>query len=512
MNAADYLLERADGDRIALIDASAQHTYGDLRRACGAVAAALHKGGVRPGDRVGLLAGNSPFWVASYLSILKLGAVCVPLSTFLSPPDLHELMAQAGCHALCLQRRHARRLGASFRPEPYLIVSDETLESTPQPCEYWPAADAALKETSLAALMLTSGTTARPRLVMVSHGNIRANAESIIASLGLTRDSRILAVLPFFYCFGTSLLHTHLRVGGSLVLSESFAYPEATLDLLQSTECTGFAGVPSTYQTLLRNSSFRERSLPALRSVQQAGGRLPDVLIRELADVLPSAEIFIMYGQTEATARLSCLAPAMLLTKLGSIGRGIPGVDLQVMGEDGKAVRPGQVGEIVARGANITLGYLDEPDASAEKFVDGALRTGDLATVDEDGFVYIVDRKADFIKCYGHRVSSQQVEAVILKHPEVVVAAVVGVSDEEQGEAIVAFVTPRDGASLTPECILEYCRRQLPRHMVPSGILVLPRMPMNANGKIVKAELRSLAASKFGKGEGALSSETKPIL
>jgi len=511
MNAADYLLECADAQRIALIEASAKHTYGDLRRACGSIAAALRERGVGYGDRVGLLAGNSLFWAASYLSILKLGAVCVPLSTFLTPSGLHEAMAQAGCRALCLQRRHLRRLGSSFNPESLLVLSDETIDVASQASEALLAPERTFDTASLAALMLTSGTTARPRLVMVTHGNILANTESIIDSLSLTRDSRIMAVLPFFYCFGTSLLHTHLRVGGSLVLSESFAYPEATLDLLESTECTGFAGVPSTFQTLLRNSSFREREFPALKSIQQAGGRLPEVLIRELADALPGADIFIMYGQTEATARLSCLPPAMLLTKLGSIGRGIPGVELHVMGEDGKAVRPGQVGEITARGANITLGYLDEPDASAEKFVDGALRTGDLATVDEDGFVYIVDRKADFIKCYGHRVSSQQVEAGVLKHPEVVVAAVVGVPDEEQGEAIVAFVTLRDGVSATPEGILEHCRRQLPRHMVPSAVLVLPRMPMNANGKIVKAELRGLAASRFGKGAGALSSETKPV-
>jgi len=512
MNAADYLLERAEPGRIALIDTSAQHTYGDLRRACESMLAALHERGIGPGDRVGLLAGNSLFWAASYLSILRLGAVCVPLSTFLSPSGLQEAMAQAGCRALCLQRRHLRRLGASSAAGSLPLVSDETIDAGWAAREAWPATDPTFDTASLAALVLTSGTTAKPRLVMVSHGNILANTESIIESLGLTGDSRIMAVLPFFYCFGTSLLHTHLRVGGSVVLGESFAYPETILDLLQATECTGFAGVPSTFQTLLRNSSFRERAFPTLRSVQQAGGRLPEVQIRELVDALPGADVFIMYGQTEATARLSCLAPGMLPTKLGSIGRGIPGVDLQVVGEDGNSVRPGQVGEIVARGANITLGYLDEPDASAEKFVDGALRTGDLATVDEDGFIYIVDRKADFIKCYGHRISSQQVEAGVLKHPEVVVAAVVGVPDEAQGEAIVAFVMLRDGACVTPDGILEHCRRQLPRHMVPSAVLVLPRMPMNANGKIVKAELRSLAASRYGKGVGGLSSETKPIV
>lgn len=511
MNAADYLLECAEDDRIALIDTTAQCSYRDLRQACRKVAVGLQEKGVVAGDRVGLLASNSLFWIASYLATLKLGAVCVPLSTFLSHSGLQELVAQAGCRALCLQRRHARRLGASFSSRPLQILSDEILGATAGSAGSWPAADTAFDDGSLAALMFTSGTTARPRLVMVSHGNIRANTESIVASLGITHDDRIMVVLPFFYCFGTSLLHTHLRVGGSQVLSDTFAYPETTLDLMQSTECTGFAGVPSTYQTLLRNSSFRERSFPALKTIQQAGGRLPEVLIRELAQVLPAAEIFIMYGQTEATARLSCLPSQLLLTKLGSIGRGIPGVALQVIGEDGKLVVPGQVGEIVARGGNITLGYLDEPCASAEKFVAGALHTGDLAAVDEDGFVYIVDRKADFVKCHGHRVSSQQVEAVIVTLPEIVVAAVVGIPDEEQGEAIVAFVQIRDGASLTPDSILAHCRQNLPRHMVPSAVLLLARMPMNANGKILKAELRSLAASRFGTGEAQLSSETKPV-
>jgi acyl-CoA synthetase (AMP-forming)/AMP-acid ligase II len=511
MNAADYLLERAEGDRIAMIETAAQYCYHDLRRACRQIAAGLREEGVGAGDRVGLLAGNSLFWVASYLAILKLGAVCVPLSTFLSPSGVQELLAMAGCRALCLQRRHARRLGASFRPGTLRILSDEVLGAEPGAAGYWPAKDEAFEDRSLAVLMATSGTTAKPHLVMVTHGNIRANTESIIASLGLSNSDRVMVVLPFFYCFGTSLLHTHLRVGGSLALSDSFAYPEATLDMLQSAECTGIAGVPSTYQTLLRNSSFRERTFPALKIIQQAGGRLPEVLIRELADAVPEAAIFIMYGQTEATARLSCLPSSLLKAKMGSIGRGIPGVELQVIGENGEQVRPSQVGEIVARGDNIAVGYLDEPGASAVKFIDGALHTGDLATVDEDGFVYIVDRKSDFIKCYGHRVSSQQVEGDILQLPDVVAAAVVGVPDEEQGEAIVAFVTLRAGSTISAESILEHCRRHLARHMVPSRAVVIPRMPVNANGKILKADLRAMAASGMGVGAAQLSSVKRSV-
>ena len=246
--------------------------------------------------------------------------------------------------------------------------------------------------------MFTSGTTAKPRAVRITHRNIQANTSSIIEYLDLSADDRMLAILQFYYCFGASLLHTHLRVGGSLALANSFVYPEVVLDLMVAAECTGFAGVPSTYQTLLRNSTFPKRQIQSLRKVQQAGGKLQTVLIQELVQAVPNGQVYVMYGQTEATARLSYLPPELLKTKLGSIGRGIPGVTLRVMNESGTEINPGEVGEIYAWGDNVSPGYLDDPEASAQKFVDGVLHTGDLATVDEDGFIYVVDRKADFIK------------------------------------------------------------------------------------------------------------------
>ena len=273
-------------------------------------------------------------------------------------------------------------------------------------------------------------------------------------------------------------------------MCNTFAYPETVLDMLNSAECTGLAGVPSTYQTLLRNTTFPNRQYKSLRKVQQAGGKLPTVFIQELADALPYAQIFVMYGQTEATARLSFLPPSLLGNKLGSIGRGIPGVDLQVIDETGNIVRPGEVGEIIARGDNISPGYFNDPEASAEKFIGGALHTGDLAKVDEDGYIYIVDRKSDFIKSYGHRVSSQEIEAHILELTDVVAAAAIGVPDDIQGEAIKVFVTLRKGTGLSPEEILDFCRQRMARHMVPKEIIVIDNLPTNAHGKIVKTALR----------------------
>lgn len=205
-----------------------------------------------------------------------------------------------------------------------------------------------------------------------------------------------------------------------------------------------------------------------------------------------------MYGQTEATARLSYLPPELLTGKLGSIGRGIPGVALKVLDGAGAQVEPGQTGEIVAWGDNISPGYWCDAEATAEKFVHGALRTGDLATVDQDGFIFIVDRKSDFIKSFGYRVSSQQVEACILELSEIVAAAVVGVPDLQRGEAIVAFVTLREGADLKPNDILSHCAAHLAHHMRPKLVVVLEHLPVNPQGKVMKTELRKRALAEAG--------------
>jgi acyl-CoA synthetase (AMP-forming)/AMP-acid ligase II len=342
--------------------------------------------------------------------------------------------------------------------------------------------------------MFTSGTTAKPRLVQVTHRNIQANTNSIIEYLDISEKDRILSVLQFFYCFGTSLLHTHLRAGGSITMATSFVYPEVILNMMEETACTGFAGVPSTYQTLLRNSTFPRREMKDLRKLQQAGGKLQNVLIEELISSAPQAKVFVMYGQTEATARLSYLPPELLGTKLGSIGKGIPGVTLKVLGEDGSPVRPTEVGEIIAWGENISPGYWNAPEDSAVKFMDSALHTGDLATVDDDGWIYVVDRKADFIKSYGYRVSSQRIEECILELPDVVAAAVIGEPDLVRGEAIWAFVVQRSGVTLTPGEIIAHCGSRLANYMVPKEVVFLDHLPMNAHGKIVKNELRKLAS------------------
>jgi acyl-CoA synthetase (AMP-forming)/AMP-acid ligase II len=487
LSTSDYLLAAGEAQAPAVVDNGHTYTYADLRRAAGRLVAELASRDLPPGSRVGILAANSFFWVAAYLAALR-GHVAVPLSARANPDDIETQLAWAGCSALFADRPHRRRLGDSVGGLP--VITEEAIDGEgdwPEPVVVDPDADA--------ALMFTSGTTAGPKAVRLTHRNLQANTASIVSYLDLRRDDRMLVILPFFYCFGASLLHTHLRAGGAVVLCDQFVFPEVAIDLMERERCTGFAGVPSSFQLLLRASSFASRELPELRTIQQAGGRLPVPLVEELVAAKPRARLFVMYGQTEATARLSYLPPDRLGDKPGSIGCGIPGVTLRVLDDDGHPVTAGQTGEIVATGDNISPGYLHDPQESARKFRDGALWTGDLATVDDDGYLFIVDRRADFIKCWGHRVSSAEVEACALRLTELVGAAAVGVPDPEAGEAITLFVTTRPGATTESDDVLAFLRRNLARHMVPRSVHLLPALPLTASGKVAKSRLRELAAT-----------------
>jgi len=503
VNVCDYLLEGKPGCSVALLTTPREYTYGSLRSAAWEIARHLIARGGKKGGRALLIADNGGFWVKAYLGILRAGMVCVPVSPRISPQDLEYISGTTAPAFLFVEAKHGHRIPESLCGMP--AITDQAWPTVPlstvlQLTELQGGKTSEenmlpeIDHDDLATLMFTSGSTGKPRGVMISHHNIIANTDSIIQCLSLTAQDRIMAVLPFHYCFGTSLLHTHLRVGGSIVIDPRFMYPEKVLQRMQETSCTGFAGVPSHFQILLRKSSFARMSFPSLRYVQQAGGPLAPNFIRELEGSLPGKQIFVMYGQTEATARLSYLPPDLLEKKLGSIGKGIPGVKLSVLNDSGGAVSPGETGEVVAEGANIALGYWHNDEETARCFRNGKLYTGDLATVDEDGFIFIVDRAKDFLKCGGTRVSCRRLENVLLEHHELLEAAVVGVPDETLGEAAIAFVVPRDRKRRpSTEQLNTFCRQRMPLPFVPKDFIVLQSLPKNSSGKVLKPLLKSQA-------------------
>lgn len=507
VNAADFLLTGKDTDRAALLTLDHSYSYGQVQSAAGAVANYLIEQGGHKGDRVLLVSENSLFWISAYLGTLQAGLVCVPLPPATSSEGLAHIAQLTEPRFVFLQDKIAAREEDQFR-DIAMVTDAKEAQSSGQKSfhdllQRFPgkfADPVGLPRTApgdLAALMFTSGSTGRPRGVKISHGNIIANTGSIIECLGLTQDDRIMAVLPFYYCFGASLLHTHLRTGGSVVIDSRFMYPDKVLQRMAETECTGFAGVPSHYQILLRKSSLPRMAFPHLRYVQQAGGHLAPVFVRELSAALPNSKIFLMYGQTEATARLTCLPPSLVKSKTGSIGKPIPGVRLRVLDASSKEVKAGCEGEIVAEGANIALGYWRDEAGTAMIFRQGQLHTGDIGTRDEEGFFYLTDRTRDFIKCGGERISCRNIEEQLLEFDELLEAAVVGVPDDVLGEAIQVFVVPRYAdISRLEDHLRQFCKQNIPFKLMPKSIVILKSLPKNSAGKVLKPALRQLQSTQ----------------
>ncbi|RUM89190.1 MAG: AMP-dependent synthetase [Thermodesulfatator sp.] len=342
----------------------------------------------------------------------------------------------------------------------------------------------------IAQIIYTSGTTGNPKGVMLSHSSLDANTRSIIEYLQICHDDRVMAVLPFFYSYGNSIMLTHVAAGASLSVNQNFMYPNMILEQMKEHEVTGLSGVPSTFSILLHRSALNNYSFPVLRYITQAGAPMSPSVAFELQKKFPGVKIFIMYGQTEASARLSYLPPEDLERKPGSIGKPIPGVELQLLDANGSPVLQGKTGEIVARGENIMSGYWRRPEETAKVLRQEGLWTGDLAYKDSDGYLYIVSRKSDIIKSGAHRIGPQEIEDVIMEHGTVSEVAVIGIPDEILGEKIKACVVLKKGQKCTVKELRKHCRAILPAYKVPHTIEFLPDLPKTSTGKIKRSALR----------------------
>ena len=484
MNCVDYFLKDHDlRQKDFILGRKETLSYQDLKDGVLKLSQWLNdKIGTR--QKVVLLMPNCNFSVISYLAIMKSGNVVVPLNPAIEKTGLQHVIATCEAPMAIM----TKQLITKLNPNLAFTVSEADLASILESdmCLEWQATMA--KEDELAQIIFTSGSTALPKGVMISHGNIIANTNSIISYLALNEKDTIEVVLPFFYCYGLSLLHTHLKVGGSIVLNNTFIFINSVIDDLIKYKCTGFAGVPSHFQILLRKSeSFKSNTYPDLRYVTQAGGKLHTSFIKEFCSAFEATDFYVMYGQTEATARLSYLDPRQLGLKLGSLGKGIPDVELQVVNSEGEKVKVGETGEIRAKGKNVMLGYYKEPKETAETIRDGWLYTGDLATVDEEGFIFHAARRKEIIKVGGKRVSPKEIEGVILDMPEVVDCTIEAVNDDLLGEAIKAIIVLNNTKKGVSEYeIKEYCAARLANYKIPKLISFTDKVRVNAAGKKVK--------------------------
>lgn len=490
-------------EKIAVIHDKNKITYALLNQSANQLANFLTKALMKKGDRVGILMKNSIDYIIAYFATLKVGGIPVALNTENSPDALAYIFNDCQIKLILCQSRNLKKLNAILPQTPLVnwVVFDHEIKpplpneinksTLPEILRHEPDDSPAVNviDCDLASIVYTSGSTGKPKGVILSHLNLVTNTKSINEYLKLNSEDKILVVLPFHYCYGQSLLLTHFMVGGTVVLDNRFLYPNVVLETMQRERVTGFSGVPSTFYILLNRSSFASRSFPALRYITQAGGAMSPQITRKLIELLPDKKIFIMYGATEASARLSYLAPSDLPQKSGSIGKAIPNVELSIIKENGEKAGVNETGEIVARGSNIMQGYWNDPTETEKVLRNRCYYTGDLAKVDAEGFFYIVGRKKEIIKVGGNRVSAKEIEDVIIQYPDVVEVAVIGIEDSISGEAIKAYIVSKDNGLVTKQKIRLFCSKKIPLFKIPTNYEFVDALPKNSAGKILKGAL-----------------------
>lgn len=444
---------------------------------------ALRERGVRPGDRVAIKLGNSVDYVVTYYAVIEAGGIVVALNPALRDADLQSRIRHCGAALLIASAKPGSLAGSIGRlrlADPAELAAHDDERDVGHGAH----------PEDPAAIIYTSGTTADPRGVTLSHRNLVANTRSILGYLGLTEADRIVNALPFHYSYGNSVLQTCVAAGGSIVIEDTLVYPHLVVRRMAETGATGFSGVPSTYALLLQRVQLGEYDLSGLRFMTLAGGATPSAHIARLRDALPHVRLYVMYGQTEATARISYLPPERLDDKPGSVGIGIPGVTIELRDEADAPVPVGATGEVCVRGDNVMLGYWDNPAATAQVLRNGWLHTGDIGWLDADGYLFLVGRSSDMIKTGAHRVSPLEVEAVLQQLGGVAECAVVGVADEILGEAIAAHVVVQEGVALDARDVLAHCRTHLSAHMIPKTVHFATTLPKTASGKVQRYRLQ----------------------
>lgn len=513
-------------DREALVDAgeadvhparSVRISFTELRRRAEEVAAGLIALGIEPGDRVAVWAPNIWEWPVVQLGLHTAGAVLVPLNTRYKGTEAAHILSASRAKALfCVdgflgndyvsmlsgatddlrdlpQLEHLVVLRSGGTAPQGCITFDAVIEAGREvPAAAVDARVAALGPDDLSDLLFTSGTTGAPKGVMCTHGQaVRAFADWA-AIVGLRSDDRYLVINPFFHAFGYKAgIVAALTVGATLVPEPVFDVP-AAMASIAAERITMIPGPPTLYQSILNHSAFDSTALGTLRLAVTGAAVVPPQLIVDMREVLGFETVITGYGLTEASGIAAmCRHHDDVDTIAGFSGRAIPGVELQTVDTDGVPTPTMEPGELLVRGYNVMRGYFEDPERTAEAIdPDGWLHTGDVAVMDDRGYVRITDRTKDMYISGGFNVYPAEVETLLLDHPDIAQVAVVGVPDDRMGELGVAFVVPRSGAVVDPAEVRAWAREHVANFKVPSRVEVMDALPLNASGKVLKFELR----------------------
>ncbi len=477
-------------DATAMVDGDRRIAYADFWQQARQFAALLAQHGVQKRDRVAILLPNRIEAAIACYGTWLAGAVAVPLNVQAKQRDLVAWLGHCGASFVLYEDRNPEAraaLAEQMVTLPSLVLGSAAwaLPQIPEPAP----ARTNVAACELALILYTSGTTGTPKGVMLSHGNLVSNVGSVLDYLQLTASDSVMSLLPFYYAYGASVLHTHLLSGACVHLAPNLLFPHQVVETMVREGITGFSGVPSMFALLLDRVHLDQYDLGMLRYLTQAGGAMSSALTLRLRESLPRARLFVMYGQTEATSRLTRLPPDRLVDKLGSAGIPIRDVELKILRDDGSAADTGEDGNVLARGAGVMLGYWENPELTASVLRDGWLHTGDMGHLDADGFLYLCGRRSDMIKTGAHRVHPNDVEEVIAEMPGVIEVAVVGVEDELLGQVVKAFVVAHDTPARAAERIKAHCRKHLAQYKIPRIVEFTSALPRTASGKIKRIQL-----------------------
>ena len=495
-NFAGRIAERL-GSNSALLDASTLESFDAeaIRTSIADFAAAFSAAGLRFGDRILIGCSLHPLSSIAYLGAMFGGLVPVPVSEAGLASSGEALCRKAGARALWTERVTARGWAEALR----LIKFYGRMQGPNA------SVACAVREDNPAALMPTSGSTGEPKLVSVTHGNLIANTEAIIRSQHLGSDESAMLILPVSYCFGASVLHTHLYQGGAVVFDSRFMFPDKVLSAIADHRCTTFAGVPTVYNILARRSNIAKLPVPTLRRLLQAGGALAVERIEQIRSAVPHAQFFVMYGQTEATSRISCLPPHRLGDKLGSAGMPLDNLSIRILDPDGAEVPMGQTGELWVSGPSVCPGYYDDLEETRRKYHQGWLATGDIASKDAEGFLWITGRKSEFVKMRGIRVSFAEIESTVSAVRGVSECAALALPHAEAGEAVALYVVVVGAADEVCASI----RRSVPKDWVCDSVRLVQALPRNAHGKLLRPRLAELPCVAYPLG-AAIADRARP--
>ena len=474
-------------------------TYGEMALRAAALARGLEERGVAAGDVVGLLSYNCPEFLEVVFAANYLGAIAMPINWRLAAPEVRYILEHSRARALVCDgslvevadeatkgmEASLTRISISGSAHPGWLPLTEVRARTGDSTPVRAAGD------DVHRLMYTSGTTGRPKGVMITHANLAWKNLAHIVEFGFTDTDVGLACGPLYHVGALDLTTTSLIAAGATTIIHRSFDASAVVDELEGSKATTVWLAPAMVTAIMALPGIEERDLSSVRLIINGGEKMPIPLIERIQRTFPSAWFADAYGLTETVSGDTFLDRDSIVTKLGSVGRPCLYLELDVWDEQGSSVAPGERGEIVLRGPKVFKGYWRDPGATATAFAGGWFHTGDVGLRDDDGYLFIVDRLKDMIVSGGENIAGSEVERVLYEHDAVLEAAVVGRPDDRWGEVPVAFVVLRQGASVPPEALLEHCRDQLARYKVPKEIILLDALPRNPSGKVLKRQLRS---------------------